>query len=83
MPDVTDGWGVFHHRTPIMKTKLLFLPALFACLSLSSCVSLALQARKEIGGHKPSVIERVGCGAIDAVTLPVQLPVLIQMQSAD
>lgn len=66
-----------------MKTKLILLPFLFACLSLSSCVSLALQARKEIGGHKPSVIERVGCGAIDAVTLPVQFPVLIQMQSGD
>jgi hypothetical protein len=66
-----------------MKTKLLLLPVLFASLSLSSCVSLVLQARKELGGHKPSVIERVGCGAIDAVTLPVQLPVLIQMQSSD
>ncbi|MBK8038204.1 MAG: hypothetical protein IPK22_13890 [Verrucomicrobiaceae bacterium] len=66
-----------------MKTKRILLPVLFASLSLSSCVSLALQARQEIGGHKPSVIERVGCGAIDAVTLPVQLPVLIQMQSAD
>lgn len=83
MPDVVDGCGVIHHRTPIMKTKLLLLPVLFACLSLTSCVSLALQARQEIGGHKPSVIERVGCGAIDAVTLPVQLPVLIQMQSGD
>ena len=83
MPGVADGWGVIHHRTPIMKTKLILLPVLFACLSLSSCVSLALQARQEIGGHKPSVIERVGCGAIDAVTLPVQLPVLIQMQSGD
>ncbi len=80
---MVDGWGVIHHRTPIMKTKLILLPVLFACLSLSSCVSLALQARKELGGHKPSVIERVGCGAIDAVTLPVQLPVLIQMQSSD
>lgn len=66
-----------------MNTKLIFIPLTIASLSLSSCVSMALQATKELGGQKPSVAKRIGCGAIDAVTLPVQLPFLIQMQAAD
>ena len=65
-----------------MKTKLILLPLVLASLSLSGCVSLALGARESFG-HKPSVGERVGAGAIDLVTLPVQLPVLIKMQMSD
>ena len=68
--------------TFIMKTKLILLPLILVSLSLSSCVSLALGARESFG-HKPSVGERVGAGAIDLVTLPVQLPVLIKMQMPD
>jgi hypothetical protein len=68
--------------TFIMKTKLILLPLILVSISLSSCVSLALGARESFG-HKPSVGERVGAGAIDLVTLPVQLPVLIKMQMPD
>ena len=79
------GWGMLRRAqtsTFIMKTKLILLTLTLASLSLSSCVSLALGARESFG-HKPSVGERVGAGAIDLVTLPVQLPVLIKMQMPD
>jgi hypothetical protein len=78
------GWGMLRRAQPaaIMKTKLILLPLILVSLSLSSCVSLALGARESFG-HKPSVGERVGAGAIDLVTLPVQLPVLIKMQMPD
>jgi hypothetical protein len=79
------GWGMLRRAqtsTFIMKTKLILLPLILVSLSLSSCVSLALGARESFG-HKPSVGERVGAGAIDLVTLPVQLPVLIKMQMPD
>ena len=79
------SWGMLRRAqtsTFIMKTKLILLPLILVSLSLSSCVSLALGARESFG-HKPSVGERVGAGAIDLVTLPVQLPVLIKMQMPD
>jgi hypothetical protein len=79
------GWGMLRRAqtsTFIMKTKLILLPLILVSLSLSSCVSLALGARESFG-HKPSVGERVGAGAIDLVTMPVQLPVLIKMQMPD
>jgi hypothetical protein len=79
------SWGMLRRAqtsTFIMKTKLILLPLILVSLSLSSYVSLALGARESFG-HKPSVGERVGAGAIDLVTLPVQLPVLIKMQMPD
>lgn len=55
-----------------MKTSLLFL-SLVSVLGLSSCFSLATQARAGLG-CKVGMGEYLSSAAIDVVTLPVQIP---------
>ncbi len=68
--------------TLIMKTKLILIPLVLASLSLSSCVSAGLEFRDSFTGRvTPS--ERIAAGAIDLVTLPVQLPVIAAMKISE
>lgn len=69
-------------RTFIMKTKLVLIPVILASLCLSSCVSAGLEFRDSFTG-RVTPGERVAAGAIDLVTLPVQLPVIAAMKLSE
>ncbi len=62
-----------------MKTPLLSL-SLVSLLGLSSCLSLAVNARKGLGCDV-GVGERVMAAAFDVVTLPVQIPTLAVLRA--
>ena len=65
-----------------MKTKPILIPLVLASLCLSSCISAGLEFRDSFSGHvTPS--ERVAAGAIDLVTLPVQVPVIVAMKLSE
>lgn len=64
-----------------MKTILLSL-SLISVLSLSSCFSLATDARAGLGADI-SVGERLSSAAIDVVTLPVQIPAVAISRAAE
>lgn len=68
--------------TLIMKTKLVLIPVILASLCLSSCVSAGLEFRNSFTG-RVTPGERVAAGAIDLVTLPVQLPVIAAMKLSE
>ena len=65
-----------------MKTKFVLLPLILASLCLSSCVSAGLEFRDSFTG-RVTPCERVTAGAIDLVTLPVQLPVIAAMKLSE
>lgn len=69
-------------RTLIMKTKLAVLPLILASLCLSSCVSTGLEFRNSFTGNVTPG-ERVAAGAVDLVTLPIQLPVIAAMKLSE
>ena len=69
-------------RTHIMKTKLILLPLVIFSLGLSSCVSAGLEFRDSFTGSVTPG-ERITAGAIDLVTLPVQLPVIVAMKVSE
>ena len=69
-------------RTLIMKTKLILLPLAIFSLGLSSCVSAGLEFRDSFTGSVTPG-ERITAGAIDLVTLPVQLPVIVAMKISE
>jgi len=69
-------FGVLKPAHPIMKTKLILLPLVLASLCLSSCVSYAYTLGSGWSDSPASKCQRIGAGAIDLVTLPVQLPVI-------
>jgi hypothetical protein len=83
--EIGAGWGMLRRaqtRTLIMKTKLILLPLVLASLSLSSCVSAGLEFRDSFSG-RVTTGERITAGAIDLVTLPVQLPVIAAMKISE
>jgi hypothetical protein len=65
-----------------MKTKLILLPLVLASLTLSCCVSAGLEFRDSFSG-RVTTGERITAGAIDLVTLPVQLPVIAAMKISE
>lgn len=65
-----------------MKSKLLLLPLVLACLALSSCFSAGLEFRNSFSG-RVTPGERVRNGVLDVVTLPVQVPVIAAIAIAD
>lgn len=65
-----------------MKTKLALLPLALASLCLSSCVSAGLEFRDSFTG-RVTPGERIAAGAIDLVTLPVQLPLIAAMKISE
>jgi hypothetical protein len=76
-----DKHGAHHnHARHNMKIKLVLL--LSASLGLSSCVSAGLEFRDSFTG-RVTAGERIVAGAIDLVTLPVQLPFLAAMQLSE
>lgn len=64
-----------------MKTILLSL-SLISLLGLSSCLSMAVDARAGLGCDV-GVGERLRAAAFDVVTLPVQIPALALSRSAE
>jgi hypothetical protein len=79
------GWGMLRRAqtcTLIMKTKLILLPLVIFSLGLSSCVSAGLEFRDSFTGSVTPG-ERITAGAIDLVTLPVQLPVIVAMKVSE
>uniref|UniRef100_UPI003783FBAB hypothetical protein n=1 Tax=Prosthecobacter sp. TaxID=1965333 RepID=UPI003783FBAB len=62
-----------------MKIKLIPLLLVLVSLSQSSCVSYAYSLGSGWSDSPASKCQRIGAGAIDLVTLPIQVPVLAVM----
>lgn len=69
------------HAT-LMKTKLIRPFLLIVGLNLSSCASTGLEFRNSFRGSVTPG-QRIAAGAFDAVTLPVQLPVIVAMKLSE
>jgi hypothetical protein len=69
--------------TANMKTKLILLPLLLASLCLSSCVSYSYTLGAGWSDSPASRCKRLGVGAIDLVTLPVQLPLIAAVKISE
>jgi len=59
-----------------MKINLIPLLLVLVSLSQSSCVSYAYSLGEGWSESPSSKFKRIGAGAIDLVTLPIQVPVL-------
>jgi hypothetical protein len=76
--------GVHNNKhDTLMKTKLI-RPLLFliAGLNLSSCASAGMEFRNSFRGNVTPG-QRIAAGAFDAVTLPVQVPVIVAMKLSE
>jgi hypothetical protein len=66
-----------------MKTKLVrALIILVVGLNLSSCASAGLEFKNSFRGNVTPG-QRIAAGALDVVTLPVQLPVIAAMKLSE
>lgn len=62
-----------------MKTILLYFVILGTCLLQAGCASAMLNIGAATSGDKVEAHERVAAAAVDVVTAPIQLPILLAL----